>query len=1375
MTWYSFAQDGSSYGIYAQRYDADGNVNGAEFQVNTYTSNGTYSPDTTALADGGFVVTWESPSRNDGIYAQRYDASGNNVGTEFQVNTYSSDEFASNTTALADGGFVIAWSSYHQDGSGGGGIYAQRYDSEGNPLGTITFNANPSVTSAIQDQSADEDTYYSFDTSAHFNDIDISDTLTYTATLSDGSALPIWLSINPSTGVLSGTPTPTDSNALNIKITATDNAGASVSNAFLLTVNDTILAGTTADDNLIVTTDTISVRAGTGNDTAVFSGNYANYTFSQSDSFVPLITHNSTGKVVSLHSVEKLQFDDVLANIVDTGTGGETRINFETPNEQYSPKITTLSDGSYVVIFEHKANSVGDNILARHYDSNGNAIESEFQVITITKDNQQAPDVTALTDGGFVATWHSSSETGYRISAQKYNANGDAVGDEFQVNTTTTGNRLWPSVSALSDGGFVVVWDSSNPNALDDEDFPNGYDVVFQRFDGNVNKLGEETKVDESILDGSYRLPHVDSSIDNGNFVITWKNYFDNNIYMRIYDEGGNAINNESKVSNNTPDDDSIVKVDNSDVWQEPKIAFLNDGSFVITWHITKVDQSANIYARHYDSNGAPISGEFIVNSNTEGEQSGSNITSISDGGYVIVWSSSDGSDIFAQRYDSEDNVIGNEFLVTTYTSTNQYHSSVASLNDGGFIVSWASYEGNVAGYNVFSQRYDAEGNPLGEVALHIDTPALASLIPEQSVNEEIFYSYSAAMHFIYDSEGDSLVYSAALADGGALPYWLSINTETGLLSGVPIDGENGNLEVTVTASNIVGDSAFTTFTLTINDIAHGTSEDDNLLIQDSTVGVLAGTGTDTAIFSGNYADYTFSQSASYVSLVTHNTTGQVVSLFSVERLEFDDLSVEVLNTGSNDFQVNIQTENFQSEGFPGNSSITALTDGGFVITWQSYNQDGSSYDIYAKRYDVNGNENGAEFQVNTYTYNTQSNPSTTALNDGGFVIAWTSYDQDGGGYGIYAQRYESDGTINGDEFQVNTYTSNHQNNPSTTALNDGGFVITWHTYYNNGNSGGLYAQRFNSDSTTNGDEFQVNTYTTSYQKYPNITTLNDGGFIITWESNDQDGSDYGIYAQRFNSSGDTVGDEFKVNTNISGYQQSSSVAAMSDDGFVITWHGYSNDDTDIYARIYDANGDSANNEFKVNSYTTNSQQSPSITSLNDDGFVIIWESYNQYSYEYGIYGQRYDSNGNSVDDEFQVNNYVISNQVDSSVVATIDGGFVVTWDNGNNIYAQRYDSEGVPLGDISIDSFTFIIRESDGNTDINLADIITDFTDGEDLLGGAGDIDSFDQLTVAQGTGDYTADTVISLTTTGEILAVLDDFTATNFDANDFVQLDIV
>ena len=89
----------------------------------------------------------------------------------------------------------------------------------------------------------------------------------------------------------------------------------------------------------------------------------------------------------------------------------------------------------------------------------------------------------------------------------------------------------------------------------------------------------------------------------------------------------------------------------------------------------------------------------------------------------------------------------------------------------------------------------------------------------------------------------------------------------------------------------------------------------------------------------------------------------------------------------------------------------------------------------------------GAEFQVNTYTAYGQSSPSTTALSDGGFVITWVSLHQDGFYGGIYGQRYDSTGAGVGAEFQVNTYTSNSQQSPSTTALADGGFVVTWRSY----------------------------------------------------------------------------------------------------------------------------------------------------------------------------------------------------------------------------------------------------------------------------------------------------------------------------------------
>jgi len=109
-----------------------------------------------------------------------------------------------------------------------------------------------------------------------------------------------------------------------------------------------IITGTSGDDTLIVNTDTTSVQADVGTDTAVFSGNYADYTFSQSDSYVPLMTHNTTNQVVSLHSVEQLQFDDYLVSLVTTNSA-EFQVNTYTSYGQRHPSATALADGGFVV------------------------------------------------------------------------------------------------------------------------------------------------------------------------------------------------------------------------------------------------------------------------------------------------------------------------------------------------------------------------------------------------------------------------------------------------------------------------------------------------------------------------------------------------------------------------------------------------------------------------------------------------------------------------------------------------------------------------------------------------------------------------------------------------------------------------------------------------------------------------------------------------------------------------------------------------------------------------------------------------------------------------------------------------------------------
>ena len=79
------------------------------------------------------------------------------------------------------------------------------------------------------------------------------------------------------------------------------------------------ITGTTGNDTLTVLTDTTSIQAGAGTDTAVFTGDYADYTFSQSESYVSILTNNTSSQSVSLYGVEQFQFDDVLVNFIKPG------------------------------------------------------------------------------------------------------------------------------------------------------------------------------------------------------------------------------------------------------------------------------------------------------------------------------------------------------------------------------------------------------------------------------------------------------------------------------------------------------------------------------------------------------------------------------------------------------------------------------------------------------------------------------------------------------------------------------------------------------------------------------------------------------------------------------------------------------------------------------------------------------------------------------------------------------------------------------------------------------------------------------------------------------------------------------------------------
>src|SRR5262249_52465440 len=149
---------------------------------------------------------------------------------------------------------------------------------------------------------------------------------------------------------------------------------------------------------------------------------------------------------------------------------------------------------------------------------------------------------------------------------------------------------------------------------------------------------------------------------------------------------------------------------------------------------------------------------------------------------------------------------------------------------------------------------------------------------------------------------------------------------------------------------------------------------------------------------------------------------------------------------------------------------------------WISNTQDGSSNGIYAQRYNAAGVAQGSEFRVNTYTTTVQTVPAVAMDGAGDFVVTWQSNTQDGSFYGIYAQRYNALGAAQGGEFRVNTYTTGSQAAPAVALDGAGNFVISWDSSGQDGNSAGVYAQRYNAAGVAQGAEFRVNSYTTGAQ-----------------------------------------------------------------------------------------------------------------------------------------------------------------------------------------------------------------------------------------------------------------------------------------------------
>lgn len=345
----------------------------------------------------------------------------------------------------------------------------------------------------------------------------------------------------------------------------------------------------------------------------------------------------------------------------------------------------------------------------------------ELAVNTTTSGQQYKSSVTALIDGGFVIVWEDDGPATSILRYQRYDAAGNAVGAEVTEDVTQAGElaqaQSAPAITQLSNGDLLLVRDVDPDHNVSGLEWSlSGTPVLVER--------------------GADRWPWAVAGPDvaslgaNGN-VMVWRG--DGNstsdIYFGRFDATGSSLFTGLSVTLGVI---GASEVSTTDV---PDIAANAAGTrYAITWTDTGSD-AGDVWVRVYSSGGTDIFATR-VNVATTGEQSQSSVAWLDSGRFVVTWTTQDqgpvfndpyGTAIHYQIYNDSGFAMGTERTANATVYGDQSNSTVIGLADGGFAVAWEDQSGvggDSSGSAIRLQVFDSLGDRRGSEILVNTTTA---------------------------------------------------------------------------------------------------------------------------------------------------------------------------------------------------------------------------------------------------------------------------------------------------------------------------------------------------------------------------------------------------------------------------------------------------------------------------------------------------------------------------------------------------------------------------------------------------------------------------------------------------------------------------
>ncbi|MEZ6035156.1 MAG: DUF2341 domain-containing protein [Planctomycetaceae bacterium] len=380
-----------------------------------------------------------------------------------------------------------------------------------------------------------------------------------------------------------------------------------------------------------------------------------------------------------------------LAVNVTTGqtqeTSGQTRGS--------TKAVSITPSGNYVVVWTSNQSTGldahGRGVLMRVFRPDGTPLTGEIQVNQTFNSDQQWATVATDDAGNGVVVWTSTgqdsgSTTG--VYARRFNAAGALVGNEFLVNTTTTGAQESAAAAMSGSGSFVVTWSGKGTGDT--------AGIFYRRFDAS----GTPLDLTERLANGTDRGTELAPSIainDAGQFAIAW--HVGNDLYTRNFAANGTAVTADIQVDNGLANAyGSAVGID---ALGRTVVVYRTDGLLSV---------GSGVWARAFNADGTEWHTWISIASGTGTDQTSPSIGMDDAGNFIVTYQSSgdsNGDAVYVRRYNSDFSAAGTAQQVNVTTAGNQQMASVAMLDLNNYVVVWSG-QGPGDNDGVFARQFSS-------------------------------------------------------------------------------------------------------------------------------------------------------------------------------------------------------------------------------------------------------------------------------------------------------------------------------------------------------------------------------------------------------------------------------------------------------------------------------------------------------------------------------------------------------------------------------------------------------------------------------------------------------------------------------------------